>query len=101
MTLIQIATAGSAAIILLASVWANLSVTVKDSIPVKLALACTSIAAYLAIFAPSEAVYAALVISIGSVCAALAYQRWVIKKRLFYRADEVKVTDIRNHRKAA
>lgn len=103
MTMLHILTSISSLAIIAAAVWANLSHSVDDSVPVKITLGLSTIMAYLTIIDPTQEVLAGLVCALGLVILALGYQRFVIRRRLFHRSAsrEPKHMDTSGRKEAA
>lgn len=80
----------AALIIAASTIWAALSESVRDGIPLKLSLALTGVSAYFVVAQTSERTLGMLVVSIAAVCASSTYQRYVQKHRLFHRPEEKK-----------
>lgn len=80
-------------IILSTVMWASLSPHVREGLLLKIGFFGVALSCYIGIVHPTERSDAALLISIAGVCVAMAVQRYVQKKRLFYRGTDRRQCD--------
>lgn len=88
MTILEGIAALACVAIILVSLWAHLSLTVRDRLPLKLSLAFVVVSAWLVMCHMNERTYSLLAISIGCVVITACYQRFIQQSRLFYRSHE-------------
>lgn len=80
-------------VILSTVMWASLSSNVREGILLKISFFGVALSCYIGIVHPTERSDAALVMSIAGVCIAMGIQRYVQKKRLFYRGGDRRQCD--------